>query len=460
MSSARWLLLSCIILAQILLTLPHTSAEPASSAPRHPSNVHRRTILGGTIAQPGKFPYAASLVDRYHKAHKCGGSLIAPDIVLTAGHCFGSFDLIQLNRYNIADDNEDYESYTYTQAVRHNLFDSKVGVYYYDFLLIKLSAPSLLPYVKLSSDAGAPNVDGASLTVIGWGDIDPNKNGIKLADELREVEVKYVPNEECADAHGSNEVTDVMMCAADYGEDACQGDSGGPLILHAYEEVDPSNDILVGVVSWGVSCAHPDYPGVYGRIGEDYDWIVQNLCALSDDPPDYINCTEVHDQVEHYVTVKLQFDSYPTELKLLLQNDMDGVVLLNRPYFSYGASLANTTIYEKIPIYHPERGNQTYRFTVRDKGWDGLCCSHGNGSYALYIGDPVDENFLLSGDSFYQQEMWLFDVIGTTARPSSMPSMQPSSIPSSSPPTVAPLLDHKGLGEPPSSAASIRGGHW
>lgn len=48
-----------------------------------------------------------------------------------------------------------------------------------------------------------------------------------------------------------------MFCAAARSTDACQGDSGGPIQI---------NGILVGVVSWGVGCADPYYPGVYTRL--------------------------------------------------------------------------------------------------------------------------------------------------------------------------------------------------
>ena len=50
-----------------------------------------------------------------------------------------------------------------------------------------------------------------------------------------------------------------MICAAvpGGGKDACQGDSGGPLVV---------NGVLVGIVSWGLSCALADYPGVYSNV--------------------------------------------------------------------------------------------------------------------------------------------------------------------------------------------------
>jgi secreted trypsin-like serine protease len=43
-------------------------------------------ILGGTDATQGRFPYFVSLVDGAF-FHQCGGTLIAPDVVLTAANC-------------------------------------------------------------------------------------------------------------------------------------------------------------------------------------------------------------------------------------------------------------------------------------------------------------------------------------------------------------------------------------
>jgi hypothetical protein len=47
-------------------------------------------------------------------------------------------------------------------------------------------------------------------------------------------------------------------------------------------------DLQVGVISWGRGCAI--YPGVYSRVSEGHDWIREQVCYQSKNPPSYLQC--------------------------------------------------------------------------------------------------------------------------------------------------------------------------
>ena len=79
------------------------------------------------------------------------------------------------------------------------------------------------------------------------------------------VRVPAITNKDCNEDYEDYplSIMDSMICAGYRGvggKDACQGDSGGPLVCN-----DGGNAVIAGVVSWGMGCALPEYPGVYSR---------------------------------------------------------------------------------------------------------------------------------------------------------------------------------------------------
>lgn len=89
---------------------------------------------------------------------------------------------------------------------------------------------------------------------------------------LRGVEIPIANQEYCRKQYRpyKREVTDRMICAGfKEGEKSpCYGDSGGPLVHFKNGAAK-----LVGVVSWGLLCAVPEYPGVFGRVTSVRSWI-------------------------------------------------------------------------------------------------------------------------------------------------------------------------------------------
>ena len=55
----------------------------------------------------------------------------------------------------------------------------------------------------------------------------------------------------------------------DWEMECLQGDSGGPLVC----KTSTGENILAGVVSWGIGCATPDVPGIYTDVQHYLDWI-------------------------------------------------------------------------------------------------------------------------------------------------------------------------------------------
>jgi len=95
------------------------------------------------------------------------------------------------------------------------------------------------------------------------------QSGGSASDVLLKVDVPIVSKSECDSSYsGFGGIPPNQICAGleEGGVDSCQGDSGGPLYMDGE---------IFGVVSWGVGCAFPGYPGVYTEVSAYSDWISQ-----------------------------------------------------------------------------------------------------------------------------------------------------------------------------------------
>jgi secreted trypsin-like serine protease len=101
-----------------------------------------------------------------------------------------------------------------------------------------------------------------------------------LPEVLQIVNVPILSNEECERMYKTARqkivFRDTILCAgyAIGGKDSCEGDSGGPLAVRDGPE---SKWTLAGIVSNGVKCAEPNLPGIYTRISEYRNWIIETI---------------------------------------------------------------------------------------------------------------------------------------------------------------------------------------
>ncbi len=228
-------------------------------------------IVGGVESDITKHPYVVSL--QKNGRHYCGGSLIAPNFVLSAGHCVDFLNASDMkvvigSQTNSANAST-AETHNVVKFTTHPDFENSWSKITHDYAVIELETESIHTPVGLTSSLISPfdvSKDGDSMTM-GWGTTTESGS---LATTLMEVTVPLVSNEACGVSY-PDQIDDSMVCAGleEGGKDSCQGDSGGPLVV---KDAD-NNEILVGVVSWGHGCARPKKYGVYSNVAFARDWI-------------------------------------------------------------------------------------------------------------------------------------------------------------------------------------------
>jgi uncharacterized protein (TIGR03382 family) len=277
---SRCSLLAALLLAAAPLAHAESSGTPDPEPAAEPTP---ESIIGGTAAPPGKWPDAVAVLGAQGS---CTGTLIAPDVVLTAGHCAGA------NPTRVIANTLNYNA---PGGVTANVLRTTAYPNWessYDVAVVVLATPiaGVAPR-KLGTACTFQQGFAASTQVhlVGFGSTDPQGGGTNT--RLNEVMAPVI-DPECTTGNGC--VAAIApggeFTVGGNGKDSCFGDSGGPVYLDT-----PRGPVVIGAVSRGLDNSPTPCGGggIYVRTDKIASWletttgkqIEKDLCAVTP-PPD------------------------------------------------------------------------------------------------------------------------------------------------------------------------------
>jgi trypsin len=256
------LLLPSVLLAAVL----------AATAPAPPATA----IIGGTTVQAGTFPSLAYVVDFQGQfAYQCTGTVIAPSLVLTAGHCAENMQTsipFSPSGFRVVTGADD-------PLQPGDLVSTVLGVIVYpglerrvdngDVALLVLSTPTSSPPVALASlDEAKRLAAGTPATIVGWGKTAYAQTS--LTEQLQSASTVVQGRKWCRrnapPFFARSEICTITPPSYDTG--VCQGDSGGPLLASG-----PGGEpIEIGVADHVYGRCSTRHPSVFASVGSIYSW--------------------------------------------------------------------------------------------------------------------------------------------------------------------------------------------